>query len=311
MCVREEGNGTPHKPNRLTAMNIPSHATQVVAPRSARTHTHSDTHASLHVYCTSDASHHVLHTLHRRGVHNLYLRGVLRRDPVVFPLVVHELHLSLVGELHHCSYGQLELPSARVVQPHVVSLWGRGRGERRGGLCWLCLSSSQYDAHVLCADCAGLATALELAPVRMHSRSERSIALRYIQGAGLAGLLCGRARTELPQTGPVLRAAYLSQNNHSPLAELLSLASDENGRCAGGRKWEGLRRASLSFSGVQAESVTNWTSSSDCFSEVQSLGSFSQYSWSRLVCSNLLQVALPHPITRMRMRTYNCGATPF
>ena len=145
-------------------------------------------------------------------------------------------------------------------------------------------------AIVLCADCAGLDTALELAPVRMHSRSEHLIALRYIQGAGLAGLLCGRARTGLPQTGSILRVAYLSQNNHSPLAELLSLASDESGRRAVGRKWEGLRMASLPFSGMQAESVTNWTSSSDCFSEVQSLGPFSQCSWSRLVCSNLLQV---------------------
>ena len=41
-------------------------------------------------------THHVLHTVHIRGVHYLNLVGILRGDPMLFSLVIHQLDLSRV-----------------------------------------------------------------------------------------------------------------------------------------------------------------------------------------------------------------------
>ncbi len=74
----------------------------------------------------SDESYHVFHTIHRGGVHDFDLRGILGGDPVLLPLLVHQLDLPGVGELDGGSNGHFKLPTCCVVQPDLVSL-GRMR----------------------------------------------------------------------------------------------------------------------------------------------------------------------------------------
>ena len=70
-------------------------------------------------------THHVLHTVHTGGVHDLNLVGILRRDPMFLSLVIQQLDLSRVRELYRCTNRYLKLPTSCVVEPDLVPLQRR------------------------------------------------------------------------------------------------------------------------------------------------------------------------------------------